>query len=98
MAKAGQRASNYENGAINALEGLILTGREGEVFYGVVVEASEPKEGSEEQRGSVMLSDPAVEASVTGKNLPVGTDVRVRLTEVLPTGPRFQLVKGKHAK
>lgn len=98
MAKAGQRASNYENGAINALEGLILTGREGEVFYGVVVEASEPKEGSEKQRGSVMLSDPAVEASVTGKNLPVGTDVRVRLTEVLPTGPRFQLVKGKHAK
>lgn len=96
MARANQRASAYERGAINALEGLILSGYEGEIFHAVVIEASE-RDG-EEPSGSIMLREPAVEAYIYGNNLPVGTDVRVRLVRVTPEGPEFELVKGKHAR
>lgn len=98
MAKANQRASQYERGAINALEGLILAGREGETFRGVVVEVAKKDDESSKSRGSVMLRNPAVEAVVTGKNLPVGKSVLVRLVSVSPEGPKFERVKGKHAK
>lgn len=94
MARANQRASAYERGAINALEGLILSGYEGEIFHAVVIEVSD----GEEPRGSIMLREPAVEAYIYGNNLPVGTDVRVRLVRVTPEGPEFELVKGKHAR
>ena len=96
MARASQRASAYERGAINALEGLILSGYEGEIFRAVVTDVSEKE--NEEPRGSVMLREPAVEASIYGKNLPVGMDVRVRLVRVTPEGPEFELVRGKHAR
>ncbi len=94
MTKANQRASAYERGAINALEGLILAGREGEIFRGVVIDVSD----GERPRGSVMVRDPAVEATIHGEDLPVGHDIRVRLVKVSPDGPEFEYVKGKHAR
>lgn len=98
MAKTGQRASQYERGAINALEGLILNGREGEIFRGVVIEVAKKDDESSKSRGSVMLRNPAVEATVYGENLPVGKRVLVQLVSVSPEGPKFKRVKGKHAK
>lgn len=95
MAKANQRASQYDRGAINALEALILAGREGEIFRGVVIDVSEKDNG--EPRGSIMLRDPAVEASIYGDSLPVGKDIRVRLVRVSPDGPEFERVRGRHA-
>jgi len=92
MARANQRASAYERGAISALENLILQGYEGEIFHGVVTDVSDGP------RGNVMLREPAVEAVINGNGLPVGTDVRVRLVQITPDGPEFELVRGRHAR
>ena len=51
----------------------------GETFTGSVVEVD-----PERHRGSIVLTDPAVEARVMGDGLPLGHEIQVRLTEADP--------------
>jgi exoribonuclease R len=76
MAESGRRAGAYEGACVAVVEAAVMTGREGEVFPGVVVDVVE-KDGS----GDVVIAEPAVRGRVTGRDLPLGEDVAVRLVE-----------------
>ncbi|WP_413451937.1 RNB domain-containing ribonuclease [Georgenia phoenicis] len=83
MARSTQRAGRYERGAVDAVEALVLEARVGEEFRGVVVEVDENDDGV---RGTVLIAEPAVEATVHAPELPLGEQVAVRLDEVdVPT-------------
>jgi exoribonuclease R len=83
MARTTQRASRFENGAVDTVEALVLEGSVGETFEAVVIEA-ERRDGDDDGigRGTVMLAAPPVEGNVRGRDLPLGERVRVRLVEV----------------
>jgi exoribonuclease R len=71
-----RRARAYENGVLDLVEAGLLAARIGEVFEGVVVDVRD----DDPKRGTITLSDPAVEAPVRSEHdLPLGTDVRARL-------------------
>ncbi|GAB4086998.1 RNB domain-containing ribonuclease [Myceligenerans cantabricum] len=74
MAAAGRRAAGFERAVVEILEATLLADRVGETFDGVVVDVDADRE-----RGTVVLADPAVEATITGHGLPLGSRVRVRL-------------------
>lgn len=76
MAAAGKRAKKYERSIIDLVEVALLAPRVGEVFTGTVVEVDDHR-----RRGTVMVSEPAVEAKVSGTDLPLGHQVAVRLAE-----------------
>ncbi|PFG40229.1 RNB domain-containing protein [Georgenia soli] len=82
MARSTRRAGAYERGAVDALEALVLQGRVGETFAGVIVESDDGGKDGGRERGTVVLSSPAVEGRVEGADLPVGTSVQVRLVDV----------------
>ncbi len=84
MAAAGQKSSGYERACVDLLEAVLLAPRVGEEFTGVVVEVDEPREGDAEQRGTVVVAEPAVRAKVTGTDLPLGEQTTVRLTTADP--------------
>lgn len=82
MAESDRRAKKYERGIVDLTEALVLSGREGDVFTGTVVDVDTKRD-----RGRFMISEPAVEADVTGGQLPLGQDIQARLTAVdLTTG------------
>ncbi|HHV21289.1 MAG TPA: RNB domain-containing ribonuclease [Propionibacterium sp.] len=82
MAQSSRRAKKYERGIVDLTETLVLSGREGEIFVGTVVDV-DTKRG----RGRFMINDPAVEAPVKGPQLPLGQDIEARLRSVdLTTG------------
>jgi exoribonuclease R len=76
MAEAGRRASAYEGACVAVVEAAVMTGREGEVFPGVVVDVVE-----KDDSGEVVIPEPAVRGRVAGRDLPLGEDVSVRLVE-----------------
>lgn len=77
MRESGQRASRYESGLLNLVEAHVLQPYVGEEFDAVVVAVQD----DDPRKGDVVLQDPAVEGPVTAPDeLPLGTDVRVRLT------------------
>jgi exoribonuclease R len=75
MTAGDRRAAAYERGCIDLVEAALLTGREGQEFDAVVVDLRESGDG-----GVVQLREPPVRGRVDGAGLPLGTDVRVRLT------------------
>lgn len=76
MRASAHRSSAYEHGVVDLVEAGVLAPHVGETFTGVVVDVDE-KTGT---RGSVTLSEPAVEAGVTGQRpLPLGNEVEVTL-------------------
>ena len=75
MAAADRRAKKYERAVIDLVEAFLLRHRVGEVFPGTVVEVDR-----ERDRGTVVIPEPAVSAKVMGSHLPLGEEVRVRLT------------------
>ncbi|WP_324649363.1 RNB domain-containing ribonuclease [Georgenia sp. H159] len=77
MARTTQRAGRYERGAVNAVEALVLEGRVGEEFPAVVVDVDD-----DAGRGTAVIAEPAVEATVHAARLPLGEEIRVRLEEV----------------
>lgn len=77
MARTTQRAGRYERGAVDAVEALVLEGRVGEEFHAVVVDVDD-----EAGRGTAVIAEPAVEATVHAAGLPLGEEIRVRLEEV----------------
>ncbi len=92
---SGQIARKYEGRILDLVESAVLKRRVGETFAGVVVEVAD-----NEQRGTVVLKDPAVEAHVTSSRpLPLGAEVQVRLTEADPATStvRFEVVGGPPA-
>lgn len=77
MAQSDRRAKAYERGIVDLTEALVLSGRVGQVFTGTVVEA-DPKRS----KGRFVIKEPAVEASVKGTHLPLGQELRAKLTGV----------------
>ena len=76
MASGDKRAAEFERGCIDLVEAALLTGREGEVFEGAIVDVRADRDA-----GIVQLRDPAVRGRIEGAGLPIGEDVRVRLLE-----------------
>jgi exoribonuclease R len=77
LQESGHRASAYERAILDLVEAGVLQDRVGETFEAVVVEIDE----QDERRGDITIQEPAVESRVTAAGpLPLGTDVRVRLT------------------
>lgn len=74
---SARRARQYENGVLDLVEAGLLAPRVGEEFDGVVVDVRD----DDPHRGTITLRDPAVEAPVRSEQeLPLGTEVRARLT------------------
>ena len=76
MAASDSIASRFSAGALDRVEAAVLTGREGEVFEGVVLR--ERGEGATATI-RVQLVEPPVTATASGAHDGVGTRVRVRL-------------------
>ncbi len=77
MQESSQRANRYERMVLDLVEAGLLQHRVGESFAAVVVEVNE----KDRTRGIVTVADPAVEAPiVSATDIPLGTDVRARLT------------------
>ena len=77
MAEAERRAHAYERAVVDLVAAALLKGHVGGRFTGVVTEVD-----VRNARGTVQLHDPAVEARVAGKDLPLGNQVALRLVEV----------------
>ncbi len=74
---SGRRAHQYEAAILDLVEAGVLKDRIGETFEGVVVDVDD----RDDKRGTVTIQEPAVEGRVVAASaLPLGTDVRVRLT------------------
>jgi exoribonuclease R len=89
MQASDRLAHQYERAIIDLAEAVILAPRVGESFEGAIVEVShgggrdKPAQGA--HAGIVMLRDPPLEARVSSADdLPLGGDVRVRLTQADP--------------
>jgi hypothetical protein len=77
MQESTQRANRYGGMVLDLVEAGLLQNHVGESYKAVVVDVSD----KEPTRGTVTVTDPAVEAPVvSATELPLGTDVRVRLT------------------
>lgn len=77
MARATQRANNYQRAVVDVIEAALVTDRVGEVFDATVVDADDAGDA-----GTVMIARPAVRARVTGDHVKLGQVVRVRVTSV----------------
>ncbi len=76
MQRSGQLARSYERAVLDLVEAGVLSARVGEDFDGVIVSVDEKRP----DHGVVLVKEPGVEAPVVGASeLPLGTDVRVRL-------------------
>lgn len=81
MAQAASRAGRYEAACVDLVEAAVMSGREGEVFAGVVVDVHR-----ERPRGEVHLRRPAVHARIDGEDLDLGEELLVRVVEAsIPT-------------
>lgn len=78
MRESDRRAKAFERGTNDLVESLVLEHRVGESFQGVVIQVDEKRPG----QGIVSLTDPAVEAPVSGRGLELGDEVTVELTKV----------------
>ncbi|HIZ36332.1 MAG TPA: RNB domain-containing ribonuclease [Candidatus Ruania gallistercoris] len=88
MDRARRRSAEYERNCVDLLEAIMLRGRIGQQFSGVVVDVDEPRgggdargagEADEEIRGTILIAEPAIRARVSGAGLPLGEKVTVRL-------------------
>jgi exoribonuclease R len=86
MAGADHRAHALDRAVVDLAEALVLQGRVGETFQGVVVETNH-------KGGTVQLKDPAVRGKLDTVDPPLGTDVTVTLTQADPAtrSVRFEL-------
>jgi exoribonuclease R len=90
LQESAHKAHQYENAVLDLVEAAVLRPHVGETFAGVVVQLEE----DDPTRGSVVVQEPAIEARVSATHeLPLGTDVQVRLTEadVARRSVRFEL-------
>jgi exoribonuclease R len=76
MEDSNRRNQGFESGIVSLVEAAVLAGSVGKVFEAVVVDADKDGEG-----GSVQLREPAVTARCSGRDLPLGHRLDVRLVE-----------------
>jgi exoribonuclease R len=77
LRSSASKARGYERAILDLVEAGVLADRVGETFAGVVVDVDD----KDPKRGVVVVHDPDVEARVVSSApLPLGTDVRVRLS------------------
>lgn len=79
MTSSDQRAKKYERAVLDLYEAHRMQPLVGQTFTGVITEVAD-----DGNSGQVMISDPAVEAKVTGSQLPLGETVTVRLVTADP--------------
>ncbi|GAA5150857.1 RNB domain-containing ribonuclease [Nocardioides marinquilinus] len=79
MQRSSQQAGAYERAVVDLVEAGLLAGRVGEEFDGVVAST----DGDDDRKGRVTVREVGVEAPLRSDDgpLPLGQDVRVRLTE-----------------
>lgn len=87
MTDSDRRANAYESACVNLVEAAVMVDLVGQTFPGVVVDLHE--NGG---RGDVVLQEPAVQGTITGTDLPLGTDITVRLVEVSIEGRTISFV------
>lgn len=75
MMAAERLAKKYERAVLDLVEVFLLADRVGEVFTGTVIDVEDNK-----LHGVAMVKDPAVEARISGHDLPLGHEVALRLT------------------
>lgn len=83
MVASGRRARALHRGSLDHLEALMLAGREGVAFRGVVIEQDADGSG-----GTVQVADPAIVARCRGRDLPVGEWVDAWLAVADPEAGR----------
>ncbi len=72
MARADELGNRVDNAVSNLAEAVLLSGREGELFDGVIVD--------EDRHGPVMqIADPAILARVRAERVTPGDEIRVQL-------------------
>lgn len=82
MQETGRKANTYENAVLDLVEAFTLKERVGETFTGVILEVDERRDGT--VVGTLMVEAAAIEADVTGAELPVGEEVSAKLVEADP--------------
>ncbi|MFP5283308.1 MAG: RNB domain-containing ribonuclease [Actinomycetes bacterium] len=87
MAAAERRAKAYERAVLDLMEVFLLRERVGEEFSGAILEVERGRD-----RGTVLVTEPAVEGQVTGRDLPLGQQTRVRLRSADPDRGRVEFV------
>jgi exoribonuclease R len=87
MADGDRRARTLERAIVDATEAVLLADRVGDVFSAQVVEV-------DDDGGTVVLVDPPVRARCDGRDLPLGSEIRVRCTlaDVAERRVRFERV------
>lgn len=75
MRAAERQAKQYERAILDRVEAALLANRVGETFVATLIEVD-----AERERGTVMIREPAIEAPVSGGDLPLGQESVVRLT------------------
>ena len=95
METSGRRASAYERGIVNMVETLVLSAHVGQEFTATVVDLKE--DGS---RGTIVIREPAVEASLKAPGLRLGSEIRVRLlsADVAAGRSEFEPVTGSASR
>ena len=86
---SGHLAHQYERAVLDLVEVEVLHPHVGERFAGVVVQVDD----GDPHQGDVVIQEPAIDAPVSGRDLPLGADVSVRLAEadVATRTVRFEL-------
>jgi exoribonuclease R len=83
MAREEGRGNRVENAVNNLAEAVLLDGREGELFDGVIVD--------EDRNGPLMqIAEPAILANVRAARVTPGDEIRVRLVEADPVARRVE--------
>jgi exoribonuclease R len=72
MAASNRQAGALERAVVDATEAWLLAGQEGRDFPAVVLDAGRDK-------GTIVLAEPAVRATCSGADLPVGESITARL-------------------
>jgi exoribonuclease R len=83
---SAQRAGSYERAVPDLVEAVVLADRVGEEFDGVITRHL----GENGDRGIVVVGDLGVEAPVTGTDLPLGEEVRVRVAMADPEARKVE--------
>ncbi|MGO1972387.1 MAG: RNB domain-containing ribonuclease [Propionibacteriaceae bacterium] len=76
MAEADKRSRQYEGAVISLVEAALLADQVGDTFDAGVIEVNDDR-----TKGTVILEESAVEAKITGHDLPLGEVVRATLIE-----------------
>jgi len=78
MSESGRRARAYERGILDLVEALVLAEHVGRSFAGTVVELDR-RASDGGQRGTMQITEPAIEAPVVGGSLELGAEIVARL-------------------